>query len=113
MKDGHRVVPFHIRDAPALVLDHAKVGEAEFLRDVRTQDAVSRGPGIVDGAVERLPPEFRDAHPHGRRIIGFRDVVIHHYDKVDLHAVWRLAERDVPLPSHQIRDLLDAAHDAR
>lgn len=108
MKDGQNVVLLHIRDALALVVEYGRVGEAEFLRDVRTQDAILRRLEIVGEATKRLPVAFRDAHPHipWRRISGFRDVVAHHYDKVDLHAVWRLVEHDVPLLLGQVKALL-------
>ena len=115
MRDGHKVVLLHIRDALALVVEYGRIGESAFMRDVRTQDAILRRLEIVGEAAKRLPAAFRDAHPHvpWRRIAGFRDVVIHHYDKVDLHAVWRLVEHDVPLLRKQVEDLLRSLGEER
>lgn len=113
MKDGLNVVLLHVRDA--LVQEYAQVGEAEFLRDVRTQDAILRRLEIVGEATKRLPAEFRDAHSHipWKRIAGFRDIAIHHYGKVDLQAVWRLVENDVPVLARQVKGLLAALGETR
>lgn len=115
MKDGQNVVLLHIRDALALIMEYGRMDETEFMRDVRTQDAILRRLEIVGEATKRLPADFRDAHPHvpWKRIAGFRDVVIHHYDKVDLHAVWRLVEHDVPVLLDQVEGLLHALGETR
>lgn len=108
MRHGEAVVLLHIRDALALLIEYAQVGHDAFMTDVRTQDAVLRRLEIVGEAVKRLPSEFRDAHPTipWRRIAGFRDVAIHHYDRVDLDRVWVLADRDAPVLLEQVRKLL-------
>ena len=115
MRDGQNVVLLHIRDALARVMEYGRVGEAQFMQDVRTQDAILRRLEIVGEATKRLPATFRDAHPHvpWKRIAGFRDVVIHHYDKVDLHTVWRLVEHDVPVLLEQVKRLLHALGESR
>lgn len=115
MKNGVAVILLHTRDALTLVLEYAKVGEEEFRRDVRTQDAVLRRLEIVGEAVKRLPAEFRDAHPSvpWKRIAGFRDVAIHHYDRVDLDRVWALVRQDVPGLLAEVQRLLREIGDTR
>jgi uncharacterized protein with HEPN domain len=108
LRNGEAVVLLHIRDALARIIEYAEVGEAEFMGDVRTQDAILRRLEIVGEAVKRLPQAFRDAHPAipWKRIAGFRDVAIHHYDRVDLDRVWMLAQRDAPVLLDQVKELL-------
>lgn len=98
MKNGEPVVLLHIRDSLLRILEYAEVEEPEFMKDARTQDAVLRRLEIVGEAVKRLPDSFRNQHPHvpWKRIAAFRDVAIHHYDRVDLDRVWALVEDDVP-----------------
>lgn len=66
-------------------------------------------------ATKRLTPAFRDAHPTipWKQIAGFRDIAIHHYDKVDLEVVWRLVEHEAPALLRQVRELLHAIGETR
>jgi uncharacterized protein with HEPN domain len=45
-------------------------------------------------------------HPHipWRQFTGFRDVLIHQYDRIDLKVVWDAIERDLP----QLKDAAEA-----
>jgi uncharacterized protein with HEPN domain len=115
LKNGDAVILLHIRDALVLVLEYAGVGKQAFQEDVRTQDAILRRLEIVGEATKRLTPTFRAAHPNvpWKRIAGFRDIAIHHYDKIDLEVVWRLVEHEAPILLQQIRDLLDAMGEKR
>lgn len=108
MKNGENIVLLHIRDALARVIEYGGGGRAGFVDDVRTQDAILRRLEIVGEATKRLSPAFRDAHPEipWKRIAGFRDIAIHHYDKVDLDVVWRLVQDDAPLLLAQVKTLL-------
>ncbi len=75
-----------------------RMGEEQFLRDVKTQSAVLHQPMIVGEAVKRLSDETRSAHIDipWRLIAGMRDRLIHAYNHVDLEEVWRAVHRDVP-----------------
>lgn len=115
MRNGENVVLLHIRDALVLVLEYAQVGEPAFMEDRKTQDAVLRRLEIVGEAVKRLPWEFREKHPQvpWKRVAAFRDVAIHHYDRVDLERVWGLIEKDVPVLLDQVKTLLAAMGEKR
>lgn len=108
MRGGEAVILLHIRDALTLVVEYGTTGEAAFRKEIRTQDAILRRLEIVGEATKRLTPAFRDAHPEipWKRIAGFRDIAIHHYDKVDLDVVWRLVEHDGPILLGQVKRLL-------
>ena len=49
-------------------------------------------------AAKRLAPEFTAQYPQvpWRKIAGFRDILIHAYDRVDVEEVWNIVERDAP-----------------
>jgi uncharacterized protein with HEPN domain len=69
-----------------------------FLNDARTQSAVLHQLLVLAEAANRLSDNFRWSHPGTpwRAITGMRDMLIHHYDAVDLDEVWRTASVDVP-----------------
>jgi uncharacterized protein with HEPN domain len=53
---------------------------------------------ILGEACKRLAPAFRESHGDvpWALIARTRDILIHHYEGVDLDEVWRIAARDVP-----------------
>jgi uncharacterized protein with HEPN domain len=68
------------------------------MSDPKTQDAVIRNFEVIGEAAKRVPHEYRAAHPSipWQLMAGFRDVLIHGYDGVDLGRVWITATRDLP-----------------
>jgi uncharacterized protein with HEPN domain len=73
-------------------------GHEAFIESVILQDAVIRSFEVIGEIVKRLDPTLTAAHPDipWRRIAGFRDVLIHRYEQVDLDAVWRIVVEDIP-----------------
>lgn len=41
-----------------------------------------------------------------QKIIGFRNLVVHEYFRVDLQIVWRIVERELPLLKAQVQKIL-------
>ena len=73
-------------------IEHATdAGREAFVADVLRQDAVIRNFEVIGEIVKRLSPDLTAAHPTipWRQIAGFRDVLIHDYEQVDIEAVWR------------------------
>ena len=68
------------------------------MRDTRTQDAVIRNFEVIGEAAKRVPVECRIEHPSvpWQLMAGFRDVLIHGYEGVDMARVWSTATRDLP-----------------
>lgn len=64
----------------------------EFVSDSRTVDAVIRNFEIIGEAANRLPEDFRDAHPEidWHRIRGFRNRIVHDYVGIDYSIVWQI-----------------------
>jgi uncharacterized protein with HEPN domain len=72
-------------------------GREAFLNSYVIQDAVIRSFEVIGEIVKRLPSELTAAHSNipWRQIAGFRDVLIHDYEQVDLAVVWRIVEEDL------------------
>ncbi len=75
----------------------AGMDRSSFLSDQKTQSAVIHQLLILGEAVKRLSPAFCDDHPDvpWRQIARTRDILIHHYQEVDLEEVWQMVETDI------------------
>lgn len=69
----------------------------EFINDNKTVDAVVRNFEIIGEAANRIPEDFKSDHPEieWRRIVGFRNRIIHEYFGIDYKMVWKIKEEDV------------------
>jgi uncharacterized protein with HEPN domain len=78
-------------------------GEQAFMADDRTQEAVVRCFEVVGEAIKRLDTNLTAQHPDfpWRSYAGFRDVLIHQYDSIQLSKVWE-AVRDDLIPLKQV-----------
>lgn len=76
----------------------AGLQESDFLKSRRDQDAVLLQFTVLGEMAKRVSLEFRTAHQEipWRKIMGFRNVVVHDYFQVDVHRVWKIASRDIP-----------------
>jgi uncharacterized protein with HEPN domain len=66
--------------------------------DLKLQLAVIRALQIIGEAAARVDDSFRSAHPElpWKKIVGFRNIVVHVYWEVDLNDVWRIATISIP-----------------
>ena len=63
----------------------------DFVNDLKTQSAVERQLGIIGEAVNKfdiLHPE--ESLENAKRIVGFRNRLIHAYDSVDSSIIWAI-----------------------
>ncbi len=70
----------------------------DYCLDLKTQSAVERQLGIIGEAVNK----FDQLHPelsleNARKIIGFRNRLIHAYDAVDASMIWAILVNHLPL----------------
>lgn len=97
MKDPFLYI-IHIHESLEKILNYTRDGRDAFMADPKTQDAVVRNFEVIGEAAKRLPLEIIAAHPQipWRRIAGFRDILIHAYDRVDMDEIWNIIEQHVP-----------------
>ena len=71
-------------------------------------DSLIRRLEIVGEAARRVPPEFRERHPHipWTIIVDFRNLLIHEYDGIDLSDVYKTARDDLPILIPQLEAIL-------
>lgn len=69
----------------------------EFVLDQRTVDAVVRNLEIIGEAVKNLSDEVRNICPEveWKKVARFRDVIAHHYFKIDYERVWDIAQTKI------------------
>ena len=81
----------------------------DFLKDEKTVDAVVRNFEIIGEAANRVPADFKSDHPEieWRRIIGFRNRIIHEYFGINYQMVWKIKEENIPELADFIQQALD------
>lgn len=88
-----------IIDSGSKILEYTKnLTFDEFVNDSKTVDAVIRNFEIIGEAANRLPEDFKDAHPdiEWNRIRGFRNRIIHNYFGIDYTIVWQIKNSFLP-----------------
>ena len=63
---------------------------------------------IVGEAARRIPPEFRERHPHipWTRIVNFRNVLIHEYERINMDKMYKIIEDRLPTLIAQLEAIL-------
>ncbi len=86
-------------EATNKILDFTKDMDFEtFVRDEKTVDAVIRNFEIIGEASNRLPKAFKDLHTNidWKRIVGFRNRIVHEYFGIDRSIVWNIIQDYLP-----------------
>src|SRR5690554_3717348 len=79
----------------------------DYINDLKTQSAVERQLGIIGEAVNK----YDNLHPdnsleHSRKIVGFRNRLIHAYDAVDSSMVWAIIKRHLSPLKDEVHKIL-------
>lgn len=80
----------------------------EYVSDLKTQSAVERQLGIIGEAVNK----FDSIHPelsleNSRKIVGFRNRLIHAYDAVDSSMVWAIIKKHLKPLKEEINQKIE------
>lgn len=80
----------------------------DFLRDIKTQDAVMRNIEIIGEATKNISAEIRIEHREipWKSLAGMRDKLIHDYFGVNIDIVWGVLAGDLPKLVDQIGQIL-------
>lgn len=109
MKKDSRIYLKHILESINIVELHMlSFTEAQFLKNIQLQDAVTRRLEIIGEAVKNLPLSLRNKYQEvpWKKIAGIRDMLIHGYFNTDLVLVWRVVKRELPKLKKQIEGML-------
>lgn len=82
----------------------------DYQRDAMLRAAVGRQFEIIGEAVSqlaRLDEELAARITNYRRVIAFRNILIHGYSYVDDGLVWDVVETNLPLLRHEVERLLN------
>lgn len=82
----------------------------EFLKDIKTQDAVVRNLEIIGEAIKNISEELKKKYPKipWKDLTGIRDKLIHHYFGVNLDIVWNIVKEELPGIILQLEEVLKA-----
>lgn len=85
---------------------------ADYEQDRLLSSAVERQLQIIGEALAQLDreaPEIASRIPEYRRVIAFRNVLVHGYASLDNRLVWGVIEAKLPQLSRAVGELLEAA----
>ncbi len=78
-----------------------------FLEDIKTQSAVERQLSIIGEAINKYDLlHLEEKIDDSRKIIGFRNRLIHAYDSVDPTIIWAIIKNHLPLLKKEILQFL-------
>jgi uncharacterized protein with HEPN domain len=101
---------FDIQQSTELIL-HFTAGKtlADFQNDIQLRSAVERQFITIGEALQqalRIVPELDNSISESRRIINFRNVMVHGYAQIVPDTVWGVVESGLPLLNSEVRTLI-------
>jgi uncharacterized protein with HEPN domain len=100
----------HARDCLVRIADYAAEGEAVFLRERKTQDAIYRNLEIVGQCIKDAGiADLRSHYPEvdWRTIADFRNVLAHSYQSIKPEMVWAIIEIESPRLLNTLNSILE------
>lgn len=109
MKDD-RVYLRDILDRIERIEEYTREGREAFEGSQLVQDAVIRNFEVIGEATKKISPELRDENSHvpWRKMTGFRDVLIHDYDRLVTDEIWYTIARDLPALKSRLKEILQS-----
>jgi uncharacterized protein with HEPN domain len=79
----------------------------DYITDLKTQSAVERQLGIIGEAVNKFEKLFPESTLiNARKIVGFRNRLIHTYDAVDTSIIWAIIKKHLDPLKNEITEKL-------
>lgn len=81
----------------------------DYLADELLRSAVERQFEIIGealGRLQKIDSKVVESIPDCRRIISFRNILVHGYATIQHDTVWGVVQADLPVLSRYIKDLL-------
>ncbi|WP_456418414.1 HepT-like ribonuclease domain-containing protein [Methanocaldococcus infernus] len=80
----------------------------EFIKNDLLQDAIVRNLEIIGEASKYIPEDIKNKYPQipWKRIVGFRNIVIHKYFGIDYEIVWFIIKNELPTFKTTIEKIL-------
>jgi uncharacterized protein with HEPN domain len=87
-----------VQEAIADIQRYAQLGREKFTADELVQTWIIHHLLVPGEAAAALSDGFREHHSDiaWSKIIGMRNILIHHYFGIDLEVVWSVVEKDLP-----------------
>ncbi|MEK7169428.1 MAG: HepT-like ribonuclease domain-containing protein [Patescibacteria group bacterium] len=75
------------------------------MEDELVLSAVMRELGVIGEAAKKLSEEFKRVYTNvpWKQIAGMRDKLIHDYFEIDVEAVWKTAQEDIPFLKQELQ----------
>jgi uncharacterized protein with HEPN domain len=98
----------HIMECIRRIEENVAGGREQFMASHTLRDAVLRNLQTMTESAQRLSDALKAAHPdvEWRRIIAFRNVLVHDYLGIALERIGEIVQRDVPEFKHAISAML-------
>ena len=109
MSKDYTVFLRHILESIEAIEEYiTDISEEEFLENRQKQDAIIRRLEIIGEAVRNLPEEFQKQYAFisWNKVMGLRNILIHHYFGIDLEIIWDTVTKSLPQFKEQIKSLL-------
>ena len=81
----------------------------EYLQDALLRAGVEREFILIGEALaqaQKLEPSLENTITQFRRIIGFRNILVHGYASINNATVWGVVEKDLPVLKQEVETLL-------
>ena len=99
----------HVLECIRRIEENTASGREQFMASHTRQDAVLRNLQTMAESTQRLSDPLKQKHPEvdWRRIVAFRNVLVHNYLGIDMDIIWEIIGRDIPPLKQAVGSMLD------